>query len=163
MARGRPRKPAEKRTGHHPAPGAGKVVDLVAPPPALALREPPPELPEVAAAAWRLAVADMAGNKALAESDLVQLKCWCEQFYVHEEASAVIHQHGLFIKGPRGTMANPAVRIQKDAAAALRQIGAELGLSPMARIRGNLMAVASQSMALDVRDRLLKVLAEQDG
>ena len=163
MARGRPRKPAEKRTGHRAETGKGKVVDLVPTAPALAQHDPPVDLPADAAIAWRLAIADMAGNKALAESDLVQLKCWCEAVHVHEEASAGIHAHGLLVKGPRGTMVNPLIRIQKEAAATIRQIGAELGLSPMARIRGNLMAVASQSMALDVRDRLLKILAEQDG
>ena len=43
----------------------------------------------------------------------------------------------------------------------MRQFSDILGLNPLARIRGNLMAISAQTQALDVRERIIAILSER--
>jgi P27 family predicted phage terminase small subunit len=114
------------------------------------------DLPAVAADAFSAILSDMAALRTLREVDLPLVTAFCEAVYVHHEASAVIHKHGVLVKGAQGQpVPNPMLRVQKDAAATMRTLADVLGLNPMARIRGNLMEVSGQSLALGIRDRLL--------
>lgn len=164
MARGKVPDPGRERrkTGNRPAagkrkpappatiPGAGAVVSA----------DPPADLPPVAAEAWRLAVDEMSGNRQLRPPDLVLLKTYCEAVYVHEEASAAIHKYGILVTGTQGQpMANPMIRVQKDAAGTIRQLSDVLGLNPLARIRAGIMEIAGQTMVHELRERLAGKIA----
>jgi P27 family predicted phage terminase small subunit len=126
----------------------------------LATLPPPKGLPAAAADTWRAILSDMAALRTLREVDMPLVLAYCEAVYVHTEASANIHTYGVLVKGPRGPIPNPMIRVQKDAATTIRQLSDVLGLNPLARIRGNLMEVAGQSVALGIRDRLLERLGD---
>jgi P27 family predicted phage terminase small subunit len=121
--------------------------------------EPPADLPALVHDVWRVAVAEMGGNRHLREVDLVQLKVWCEAVYVHAVASANIHRYGVLVKGAAGVpVANPMLKVQKDAAATIRQLSDVLGLSPLSRVHLGLMEIAGQSLVFDLRERLVSRL-----
>lgn len=156
--RGRPPKAPEKREGHHAAPGLAVVPDLAPIPAPLAHREPPEGMEPAASDAWRMCIADMAGNKTLRESDLIALNVLCEAVADHEAAVENIRKYGRLVKGPKGPMPNPMLKEKQRSATTIRQYSDILGLNPMARIRGNLLQLAGQSQALDVRERLIEIL-----
>ena len=165
MAKGRPPAPgrgASHSSGHRALAGQGRSPSAVALPvqSALATLPPPEGLPAAAADTWRSILSDMAALRTLREVDMPLVLAYCEAVYVHREASANIHAYGVLVKGPRGPVPNPMIRVQKDAATTIRQLSDVLGLNPLARIRGNLMEVAGQSVALGIRDRLLERLTD---
>ena len=165
MAKGRPPAPdrgASHSSGHRALAGQGRSPSAVALPVQSALSTlPPPEgLPAAAGDTWRAILSDMAALRTLREVDMPLVLAYCEAVYVHREASANIHTYGVLVKGPRGPQPNPMIRVQKDAATTIRQLSDVLGLNPLARIRGNLMEVAGQSVALGIRDRLLERLGD---
>ncbi len=163
--KGRPPDPnrARRGTGHRPEAGKAPAVVPIAPARAeLVEAEPPEDLPTDVAEVWRACVAEMAGNRHLRPPDLVLLRAYCEAVHLHAAASAQIHAAGVLVVGPMGgPMANPLIRVQKDAATTMRQLSEILGLNPLARIRAGLMEVAGQSMALELRDRLLAKLPKK--
>lgn len=161
MTKGRPPKAPEKRTGHHPAPGLAVVPHLAPVADTLANREPPEDMEPTAADAWRTCIADMAGNKTLRESDLIQLMILCESVADYEAACENVRKYGRLVKGPKGPIPNPMLREKERAARIIRLQSDILGLNPMARIRGNLLQLAGQSQALDVRERLIEILASR--
>jgi len=142
-------------SGHRALPGQGKSPSVAVVPvrDELARTDPPEDLPAVAAGTWRAILSDMAALRTLREVDMPLVLAFCEAAYVHHEASAIIHKAGVMIKGDHGPTPNPMLRVQKDAAGTMRQLADVLGLNPMARIRGNLMEVSGQSLALGIRDR----------
>ncbi len=158
--KGRPADPrrAKRGTGNTPTAGKQKTALAKAPPTAAELvhAEPPADLPEIVHAVWQACVAEMSGNRHLRAPDLVLLRAYCEAVAVHAEASAEIHNLGVLLDGPMGPQTNPMLRVQKDAAATIRQLSDVLGLNPLARIRAGIMELAGQSMALELRDRLVK-------
>lgn len=180
---GKGRVPDPKRrkrsTGHRPQTGEKKTKALVLPENALAVRNPPADLPPVAAETWKVCLAEMGGNRALRESDLVLLKAYCEAVNVVAEASVAVHEFGALLRHEevedeiedpdtgepvikiltRVTLeANPAVKVLKDATASARQLSDVLGLNPLARIRAGLMEIAGESLILGMRERLLAKL-----
>lgn len=116
---------------------------------------PPADLPPVAADIWRLAVDEMSGNRQLREIDTLSLRMLCDQVYVHAEASANIYKFGVLVKGERGPMPNPLIKVQKDSASTILRLCDVLGLNPLSRIRLGLMEVTGESMVFDLRERLL--------
>lgn len=160
MAKGRPRNARrDELDGAKKAPAQPHLPQVAG---ALAESEPPEEMDPAAKDVWRLAIADMARSKVLVPSDLASLKVWCEAFADHEDASRIIRETGRLVKGAHGPMPNPMLRVKKEAAATMRQYSDVLGLNPLARIRGNLMAISAQSQALDVRERIIAVLTERE-
>lgn len=159
MTKGRPRNARrDELEGPKKAPAQPHLPKV---PGSLAESEPPEEMDPAAKDVWRLAIADMARSKVLVPSDLASLKVWCEAFADHEDASRIIRETGRLVKGAHGPMPNPMLRVKKEAAATMRQYSDILGLNPLARIRGNLMAISAQSQALDVRERIIAVLTER--
>jgi P27 family predicted phage terminase small subunit len=108
-------------------------------------------------------LSDMSAMRTLRAVDLPMVRAYCEAVYVHDEASRKIHEYGVLVKGSTGPVANPMLKVQKDAAGTIRQLSDVLGLNPLARIRGNLMEVAGQSLALGIRDRLVSKLGGDGG
>lgn len=131
-----------------------------APPAELAHREPPADMPTVAAEVWRTIVADMAALRTLREVDLPLVRAYCQAAQVHADASDLVNRKGVLVAGPNGPMPNPMIKVAKDSAVTMRQLSDVLGLNPLARIRGNLMEAATGSMVLDIQKRLRNLVGE---
>jgi P27 family predicted phage terminase small subunit len=161
VAKGRPRDPARGRShssGHRAQTGEAAPVELVPVPKAIALRAPPPDIGPVAADTWRVILGDMAALRTLREVDLPLVLAFCQAAQVHAEASRIVTEKGVLVKGSNGAVTNPLLKVQKDAATTMRQLSDVLGLNPLARIRGNLMEAAAGSMVLEVQKRLRELL-----
>lgn len=67
-------------------------------------------------------------------ADRDALLCFCEAVVTHRRACAVLAQTAILVKGLHGNMVrNPALQIQRDAAAVIRAFAQEFGLTPSAR------------------------------
>lgn len=161
VPKGRPVDPSRARrgTGHRPKPGEAKrskavvavpaaLVDLPAPFP------PPADLPEPVHEVWKAAVADLGGANHMRESFIPALQAYCNAVYVHTQAVANIQQYGVLVKGPNGPIANPLLRVQKDAAATMLRYAETLGLTPAARVRVGLMEVTGMSLLAGLNSTL---------
>lgn len=80
------------------------------------------------------------------KSFLPAVSAYCQAVYVHAQASANIQQYGILVKGQRGPVANPLIRVQKEAAATMLRYAETLGLTPAARVRLGLMEVTGMSL-----------------
>jgi P27 family predicted phage terminase small subunit len=160
MAKGRPRNARRDELDGPKTPPAAPHLPAV--PAELAEQDPPGDMDPAAQEVWRTAICDLARSKVLVPSDLTSLKVWCEAYADHEDAARIIRETGRLVKGAHGPMPNPMLRVKKEAAATMRQYSDILGLNPLARIRGNLMAISAQSQALDVRERIIAILSERD-
>jgi len=72
-------------------------------------------------------------------ADRDALLCFCEAVVTHRKASALLAKSPLLIRGHRGVLIrNPAIAIQRDAAAVVRAFAHSFGFTPSARseIRG---------------------------
>jgi P27 family predicted phage terminase small subunit len=179
MTKGRSPKPdaaKSKSRGHRALPGKGASPSAEALPVGVELANtaPPVHLAPAAAEIWGVILSDMAVLRTLRGPDLPLVLAYCQAFAIHEEASDSIREHGALMEVPimetncegdqvqvgTAVKPNPAVKMGREAATTMRQLSDVLGLNPLARIRGNLMEVAGQSLALGIRDRLLKQLGE---
>jgi len=89
------------------------------------------------------------------EAYVPALVAYCEAAYVHAQASANIHEFGILVKGRDGSpVANPLLKVQKDAAATMLRYAESLGLTPAGRIRLGLMEVVGQSLLGTLQLRL---------
>lgn len=83
---------------------------------------------------WRRIVPELAAMNLAYNADADALRCFCEAVVMHRKASAVLARTGVLIKGLHGGLVrNPAIQIQRDAAATIRGFAAEFGLTPSAR------------------------------
>jgi P27 family predicted phage terminase small subunit len=155
MTRGRTADPsrANRGTGNRPAQGTPRVrassaVVPVATPMSIHSLFPPPEsLPVQVHPVWQAAVDDLGGANHMRKSFVPALKAYCEAVYLHEMASVELHTNGLWTVGASGApVANPMVRVQKDAAAMMLRYADSLGLTPAGRIRIGLMQVVGASV-----------------
>lgn len=69
------------------------------------------------------------------KADRDALRCFCEAVVTHRKASAILAKSPVLVPGAiKGTVVrNPAVQIQRDAAAAVRGFAHEFGFTPSAR------------------------------
>jgi P27 family predicted phage terminase small subunit len=160
MARGRPTdQGAVKRgTGRKPPKAAPPAVIEAAP--VVCGPEPPTGLPPLVHEAWQTCVAEMTANRQLRESDLILLKAFVEAVYIHEEASAKVHEFGVLVAGRHGPVPNPMIKVQDNAARTIRLLSDNLGLNPMSRIKAGIMEVIGASMVMDIRERLVKEIVK---
>jgi P27 family predicted phage terminase small subunit len=163
MAKGRPADPTRARrgTGNRPKPGEAKAskVPLVVPgASAVSLPEsfpPPAELPVQVHDVWRAAVADLGGANHMRDSFMPALSAYCNAVYIHAQAAANIQEYGVLVAGPNGMpIANPLLKVQKDAAATMLRFAETLGLTPAARIRVGLMEVTGMSLLAGINQAL---------
>lgn len=151
MAKGRPVDPTRARrgTGNRPKPGEAKPARV---PASAILVQPvdpfpaPATLPAEAHPVWQSVVTDLGGANNMRESYLPAVEVYCHAVYVHAQASANIAQYGVLVKGPSGPIANPMLKVQKDAAATMLRYADTLGLTPAARIRLGLMEITGMSL-----------------
>lgn len=152
MAKGRPADPtrAKRQTGNRPKPGEAKPAKaaaavVVAPsglPPEF---EPPADLTTEAQAMYRRVVAELA-PRGLREADLEALAMMCHSASIHYEARRQIAATGVLVKGPRGPMVNPLIRVARDEANTYLRLANEFGLTLAARLRLGLMQLAGESI-----------------
>lgn len=74
------------------------------------------------------------------------VEAYCMAVYIHAQASANIQQYGVLVKGAAGPIANPMLKVQKEAAATMLRYAETLGLTPAARIRLGLMEITGMSL-----------------
>lgn len=174
----RGRTPDQNATGHRARPGQGKALELPPVEGRLVSAGPPANMcSPVAAELWTVLVSDMAALGHLREPELVLLRGYCEQFAIMVEASADIAENGAMEKEPITAMnpatgdmelvgykrrPNPAVKVHGDSLNRMRLLSNELLLNPLARIRGNLLEVATSSIAASVLEDLEKKLDAAD-
>lgn len=83
---------------------------------------------------WDYTLAELAVMKVVTPADRDLLLAYCEAVALHRQASAVIAAAGMAERALNGGQAkHPAVMIQRDAAATMRSLGQEFGLTPSAR------------------------------
>lgn len=68
------------------------------------------------------------------KADSHALHCYAEAVVAHRNASAILARSSVLVKGIHGSMIrNPALQVQRDAAATVRAFAQEFGLTPSAR------------------------------
>ena len=98
----------------------------------------PPECPEGVSTevrqVWDHALNNLVVMGVATPADRDALLAFCEAVVTHRKASALLAQSPILIKGYRGVMVrNPAVAMQRDAAAVIRAFAHEFGFTPSAR------------------------------
>lgn len=158
MTRGRKPDPKrEKRgTGHRPLPGKATPVEIV-PGPGFDLSSPA-SIPAEAHELWRLACADLEG-KGLREADLPLVEMLVVAAHRNRQARALVAKLDLLVKGNRGPVVNPLLKVEKDTAATYLRLAETLGLSPAARVRLGFLHIAGQSLLVGIAERVARAAA----
>lgn len=85
---------------------------------------------------WRRITVQLKTMGILSEADADVIAAYCNAVVSYERATQQVDQVGILVEGRRdGLVTNPAVRVQRDAAQLIRQLGSELGLTPSSRSR----------------------------
>lgn len=115
------RRPATIRPGTSP-------VDRVPPAPAW--------LSDDARSEWkRVCPILVKERRTLTVADLPTLAAYCTAVGQVQEASRILGREGLTFMSEHGPRKHPAVSIRNDAMTQMRQLGGELGLTPVSRSR----------------------------
>jgi P27 family predicted phage terminase small subunit len=115
---------------------------------------PPRELPEVMHGTWRAIIQDLGSTNHMRDTYLPAITAYVEAWWIHQEASANIHQFGVLVKGPSGPQPNPLIRVQKEAAATMLRYADVLGLTPAGKIRLGLMEITGMSLLSSLNQAL---------
>lgn len=169
MSRGRPPKDDAERAGHRPGIGEGQSVEVAPVDRELVEVRPPEDLSPLAAEVWSICVCDMVALGHLRGPDLLQVRNYAVEVAIAVECEATIAEFGAVMKEPIlawsqefGAMEvagwrlkkNPACQLHREASNAVRLMAADLALTPIARIRGNLMSAVTASVAMSIKDDL---------
>jgi P27 family predicted phage terminase small subunit len=133
--------------GPAPLPSHLKLVRGTARPDRMPKNEPKPKAttprcpdwlcPE-AKVIWKRVTKQLKEMNLLFTADQDVIASYCNAVLNYQRATEIVDKTGVLIKGRRdGVVTNPAVRVQRDAAQLIRQLAAELGLTPSARGRLN--------------------------
>lgn len=84
---------------------------------------------------WDFTIGNLVVMGVATPADRDALLCFCEAVVAHRKASALLAKTSVVIPGAiKGTVVtNPAVRVQRDAAATIRAFAGEFGFTPSAR------------------------------
>lgn len=83
---------------------------------------------------WDYTVNELSVMGTAFPADRDSLLCYCEAVVTHRRACAVLRDSDVLVRGLHGTQVrNPALQIQRDAAAMIRAFAQEFGLTPSAR------------------------------
>lgn len=172
MTKGRPADPtrARRKTGNRPLAGETKPVAVLPEAVRPALPEPPESLLAPERELW-LRLVEESAPRGLRPHDIDGITMLCQASQIHREAQQGIAEHGILVKGQRGPMVNPLVKVARDQAMFILRIMNEYGFTPAARVRLGLQTLAAESMVQALNNQLdagpdlaLKVLeATNDG
>jgi P27 family predicted phage terminase small subunit len=110
----------------------------------------PAGLSPSAAAEWRRLAARLAVLGLLTPADRAFFAAYCEAVATWCQANEKLREHGALVLDANGRpIKNPWLRVRADAAAELRQFGAEFGLSPVSRARVDDQAPDDRSRSND--------------
>lgn len=169
MSRGRPPKDDAERAGHRPGIGEGQSVEVAPVERQLVEVKPPKDLSPLAAEVWQICVTDMVALGHLRGPDLLQVRNYAVEVAIAVECEAAIAEFGAVMKEPILAWSdeleanavvgwrlkkNPACQLHREASNAVRLMAADLALTPIARIRGNLMSAVTASVAMSIKDDL---------
>ncbi len=83
---------------------------------------------------WDYALTNLVAMGIATRADRDALLCFCEAVVTHRKASALLARSPVLIQGHRGVLVrNPAIAMQRDAAAVIRAFAHEFGFTPSAR------------------------------
>jgi P27 family predicted phage terminase small subunit len=129
--------------GRKPLPSALKLVkgerpDRVnddEPQPEDGIPECPSEVHKVRAV-WDYTVKQLTRMRVLTMADRDMLLAYCQAVVTHDLAVRAVARDGMVVQTSSGGLTtHPAIRIQRDAAAAMKSFGTEFGLTPASRTR----------------------------
>lgn len=147
MAKGRPADPtrARRATGNRPQAGEVKTPEV-----SIVLRDEnlpvaPEYLPEGAQETFNRIV-DELQPRGLRDADLEAIAMLCQSAWIHQEATKNIASQGLIVKGARGPMVNPLVKVARDEAANYLRLADAFGLTLGSRLRLGLMQLTGESI-----------------
>ena len=99
--------------------------------------EPPAEMSAEVRAVWDYTLEQLAVMKLASPADRDALVCYCEAVVIHRKASRLLAKSNVLVtvNARTGQVAvrNPAVQVQRDAAATIRVYAREFGLTPSGR------------------------------
>lgn len=85
---------------------------------------------------WDYTIAQLTRMRVVTMADRDMLMAYCHAVVTHDVATKLIADEGLISMSSNNTLTtHPAVRIQRDAAAAIKSFGTEFGLTPASRTR----------------------------
>lgn len=134
------------KRGPAPRPTALKIlhgeresrINLNEPKPRNVLPEPPLDMTPDALEVWNYTIRELAPMRIATAADQHLLAAYCEAVAMHRRATRLLAKQELLVEGQRGNLVrNPAVQMQRDAAAQILQLGAQFGLNPRARSEFN--------------------------
>jgi P27 family predicted phage terminase small subunit len=114
----------------------------------------PTDLSTEAKAAWRLLVRSLREDGALHSTDGPLLEAAAVCLGRLREARGLLAREGLTVRGDRGSVVHPALRIELGAIAQLRALLAELGLGPSARARLGLVELRRDSAERELDEEI---------
>ena len=96
---------------------------------------PPSWLSKLGKAEFRKVVAIMIERNHLTDADLGTVAAYADALGQLADATRQINRDGMVIVTPNGLRKHPAISIQTNARNQVRQLAAELGLTPVSRSR----------------------------
>ncbi|HEY1437352.1 MAG TPA: phage terminase small subunit P27 family [Casimicrobiaceae bacterium] len=162
---GRPPKSFEQRVveggdvSHRPLPEpvsvGGRATEMI---------EAPAWLAKDAKAYWNRQVPQLVEVGLVDLVDGPVLEILATAYAEWRRATRAINRHGLLLPGSHGgTIINPAVRAQRDAAILIHRYAEQFGLMPLARTRLGLQGIRAQSMQAELDRALADEAVPVDG
>jgi len=119
---------------------------------------PPADLAPEQVPLWEMIAAELDVRGSMPSAgrpvDSLLVRVLLDAWHAHSLAAADVRAHGVLVEGRFGLTVNPALRVQRDAAATILRLSSELGLSPASRTRLGLMQIAGQSMLVTIAQRV---------
>lgn len=118
--------------------GKSKLKNIVVKLNTVEMPEPPSHLSEDARAAWDAAIEMLKPWGILASVDYAVLGAYCTSYALWKQAEELLQTSGLTLETSNGnTIVNPLVAISRRAGKDMVTYGAQLGMTPAARLRLN--------------------------
>ena len=95
----------------------------------------PADLSPAAQQEWRRVTPLLRRQGTLSARDLALLTEYCECYAEARAARALVHRHGVIVRGARAKVKNPALQVERDCRMMLLRYADALGLSPASRAR----------------------------
>lgn len=84
---------------------------------------------------WAYTVEQLQQMNLLTVADRDMLLAYCMSVVVHEQAIQKLAEEGYWVQLLGHTNPHPAIKLQREASAQMKQLASEFGLSPLARAR----------------------------
>lgn len=175
--KGRPPADEDLRAGHRRKVGDDDALDLPDVDARIVHVAPPETLWPLAAEVWSDYVDELVALKLLHRTDLARLRELCVQTAIGIECEATLEEFGSMMKEPIVVYSkeaeadeivgwklkrNPAAKEHREATASARLVAAELGLTPLARLRGHLMEAQAASYVFGIGETIDGELDAED-